>query len=117
MTRRSAACLFCVLLSAFPAITQRKPPARSTSTTTVPSARPPGGSSNPFPSRGTIFLSGKVVLQDGTAPSEPAAIQTVCRGRKKTEAYTDSRGYFSFQFGTPTPSTAAAGIDDIDSSL
>lgn len=115
---RFAACLFCVLFSAIPAISQgRKPPGRSTTTATVPSARPPVGSSNPFPSRGTIFLSGKVVLSDGTTPGEPAAIQTLCRGRKHTETYTDSHGFFSFQFGTSTPSTAAAGIDDVDSSF
>jgi tetratricopeptide (TPR) repeat protein len=74
-------------------------------------------SPNTFPSRGTIFLSGKVVLSDGTPPSEPAAIQTVCNGRKRTETYTDSRGYFSFQFGTQNPNTTAAGIDDVDSSF
>jgi tetratricopeptide (TPR) repeat protein len=65
--------------------------------------------------RGTMFLSGKVVLSDGTSLTEPAAIQTVCKGRKRTETYTDSRGYFSFQFGTQTP-TATAGVDDVDSS-
>ena len=117
MTRRYAACLFSVLFFAIPAISQvRKPPSAST-TTSVPSARPPVGSPNPFPSRGPIFLSGKVVLQDGTPPSEPAAIQTLCRGRKHTETYTDSHGYFSFQLGTLNPATTAAGVDDVDSSF
>ncbi|PYV99712.1 MAG: hypothetical protein DMG89_06860 [Acidobacteria bacterium] len=116
MKHRHAACLFCVLFSLVPAFSQgRKPPARST-TPSVPSRRPMD-SPNTFPSRGTIFLSGKVVLSDGTAPSEPAAIQTVCNGRKRTETYTDSRGYFSFQFGTQNPNTTAAGIDDVDSSF
>jgi tetratricopeptide (TPR) repeat protein len=115
MMRWFAASLFCVLFSSSPAFSQgRKPPARST--TTTPS-RSPMGAPNPFPSRGTIFLSGKVVLADGTALSEPAAIQTVCKGRKRTETYTDSRGYFSFQFGPLNPNTTAAGVDDVDSSL
>ena len=115
MTRRFAASLFCLLFSSIPAFSQgRKPPARST--TTVPS-RTPMGAPNTFPSRGTIFLSGKVVLGDGTALSEPAAIQTVCKGRKRTETYTDSHGFFSFQFGTLNPNTTAAGVDDVDSSF
>ena len=47
-----------------------------------------------------LFLSGRVVLEDGSPPSDHAAVQTVCKGRKHTEAYTDSRGNFSLQFGT-----------------
>jgi tetratricopeptide (TPR) repeat protein len=116
MTRRYAACLFCILFATVPAFTQGRKPPPARSTPTVPS-RPPTDSSNSFPSRGTIFLSGKVVLADGTALSEPAAIQTVCKGRKRTETYTDSRGFFSFQFGTLTPNTTAPGIDDVDSSF
>jgi tetratricopeptide (TPR) repeat protein len=114
MTRWLAATLFCVLFSSIPAFSQgRKTPGRST--TTVPS-RTPMESPTTSSSRGTIFLSGKVVLQDGTSLTEPAAIQTVCKGRKRTETYTDSHGFFSFQFGTQNPSATAAGVDDVDSS-
>lgn len=45
------------------------------------------------------FVSGKVVLADGSELTEPAAIQTVCDGRRRTETYTDSRGGFSFELG------------------
>ena len=46
-----------------------------------------------------IFLSGKVVVADGSPLTEPATIFTICRGVKKTETHTDSHGNFSFQFG------------------
>lgn len=53
---------------------------------------------DPTPST-TIFLSGKVVVEDGSPLTETANIQTICRGQKRTETHTDSHGNFSFQFG------------------
>jgi tetratricopeptide (TPR) repeat protein len=52
----------------------------------------------------TVFVSGRVALDDGTELTEPAAIQTICRGDKHTRTYTDRHGSFSFQLGDPTPS-------------
>jgi tetratricopeptide (TPR) repeat protein len=46
-----------------------------------------------------IFVSGQVVLNDGTPISEPVVIERVCGTRTYREAYTDSHGYFSFQLG------------------
>ena len=46
-----------------------------------------------------IFLSGKVMLDDGTPPAEPVTIERVCNGNPRAEAYTDSKGRFSFQLG------------------
>jgi Flp pilus assembly protein TadD len=46
-----------------------------------------------------VFLSGKVVLEDGTPPAEPAVVERVCNGQAHPEAYTDSKGNFSFQLG------------------
>lgn len=46
-----------------------------------------------------IFLSGKVVLQDGTPPPDSVTIERVCNGIARPEAYTDSKGRFSFQLG------------------
>src|SRR5262249_36392649 len=66
---------------------------------------------------GSLFLTGKVVIDDGTVVTEPVAIQSICRGQKHTEAYTDSRGSFSFQFGSRTTTTAAGLGGDADSSL
>lgn len=54
-----------------------------------------------------LFLSGRVVQEDGSAPSDQAAVQTVCKGRKHTETYTDSHGNFSFQFGTQSSANPA----------
>ena len=46
-----------------------------------------------------IFLSGKVVMPDGTPPGEPVVIERVCNGRSRPETHTDQKGHFSFQFG------------------
>jgi len=49
--------------------------------------------------RGPIFLSGKVMLDSGTPPPESVTIERVCNGTPRAEAYTDSKGRFSFQLG------------------
>ncbi len=59
------------------------------------------------------FLTGKVVLDDGTQLTESATIQTVCRGRRQTVTHTDSHGGFSFELGDRA-STFAAGIGEAD---
>jgi tetratricopeptide (TPR) repeat protein len=46
-----------------------------------------------------IFISGRVMLEDGTAPSEPVVIETVCGTTPRAEGYTDSKGYFSVELG------------------
>src|SRR5687767_4516902 len=46
-----------------------------------------------------IFLSGKVMLEDGTPPPESVTIEMVCNGQVRPQAYTDSKGRFSFQVG------------------
>ena len=56
----------------------------------------PGGGSDPEMSRPNIVLSGKVVMEDGTAIPGTAAVQTLCRGQKRTVTYTDAKGEFSF---------------------
>ena len=63
------------------------------------------------------FISGKVVLDDGTQLTESANIQTICRGHKQTVAHTDSHGGFSFELGDRMSAMAAGiGEADIDSS-
>ena len=85
---------------------------------TGPAAPTTGGTSRPAPSVGTtqngngnntrqnnptdqrpIFISGRVVLNDGTAASGSIAIERVCGTRTYREGFADSRGYFSFQLG------------------
>ena len=88
----------------------------------VTSPNPSGGGANttsPFPGRTTttpgqnpndrmqfpemgprpIFISGKVMMDDGTAPSEQVVIERVCNGSPRPEGYTDSKGNFSFELG------------------
>ncbi len=66
---------------------------------------------NPFPGQNrqdqvgiperpqVMFLSGKVVMEDGTAPPELVLIERVCSGAPRPEGYTDTKGRFSFQLG------------------
>lgn len=42
-----------------------------------------------------VFLSGKVVMDDGTPPPDPVTIQIVCRGIPRAVAYTDGKGNFN----------------------
>jgi tetratricopeptide (TPR) repeat protein len=46
-----------------------------------------------------IYISGKVMIEDGAAISPNVAIERICGGIPKTVAYTDSTGRFSFQWG------------------
>jgi len=46
-----------------------------------------------------VFLSGKVVMDDGSAPPDSVTIERVCGTTVRPEAYTDSKGRFSFQLG------------------
>lgn len=66
-----------------------------TGNTTLP------GNSLPAPQleRQPIFISGSVVVGEGSAPSEPVAIERVCNGRAHKEGYTDSKGRYSIQLG------------------
>jgi tetratricopeptide (TPR) repeat protein len=72
---------------------------------------------NPSGSQSTIFVTGKVVLDDGTELTEPAMIQTICRGQRRTETYSDARGGFSFQFGDSNTGTADAVSDASSSNI
>lgn len=46
-----------------------------------------------------FFLSGKVVVDDGSALTEGASLQINCKGQRLTVSHTDARGQFSFQLG------------------
>jgi len=58
-----------------------------------------------------IFLSGTVVIDDGSALTEVADIQTICKGQKRTETHTDTHGSFSFQFGSLSASSGGMSFD------
>src|SRR5436305_1095648 len=62
-------------------------PTRPTTPTT-----PSPGQQSPFPTdmRRPIFLSGKVLVSDGSLPPDPVTIERVCQGYVRPEGYTDS---------------------------
>jgi tetratricopeptide (TPR) repeat protein len=62
-----------------------------------------------------IFISGKVVLEDGGELTDPVAIQTICKGQRRIETYTDRRGNFYFQLGDPN-AAGQAGFNDASNS-
>ena len=70
----------------------------------------------PFEQR-PIFLSGKVVLEDGTPPPESATIEMVCNGQVRPQAYTDSKGRFSFQVGQQGNVLMDASVSSAASSI
>jgi tetratricopeptide (TPR) repeat protein len=47
----------------------------------------------------TLFLSGRVAMDDGSQPNPNIRIERVCGGIPRLEAHTDSKGRFSFQVG------------------
>jgi tetratricopeptide (TPR) repeat protein len=67
------------------------------STTTFP--QPGTGFPNTQTERQILYISGSVVLQDGTPPPEPVAIEKVCGGSAHKEGYTDSKGHYQIQLG------------------
>jgi tetratricopeptide (TPR) repeat protein len=50
----------------------------------------------------SIYVSGKVLMDDGTPPPEQVVVERVCNGAPRPEGYTDSKGRFSFALGQNT---------------
>jgi hypothetical protein len=122
MTHRFSLCAILTLALTLSGFAQKSPATgtgtRGTPTPTMTPGTMSTGTRAPDTSLGQkAFISGKVVLDDGTEISESASVQTICRGRKQTVAHTDSRGGFSFELGDRI-SAAAAGASsaDVDSS-
>jgi len=72
---------------------------------TVPrSTQPNNNPTTPFPEGNNpyqppIFISGHVVLSDGTPLTDRPKIERVCNGVPIVEAETDKKGHFSFEVG------------------
>ena len=64
----------------------------NTPSTTTPTTQP---TAMPTP----MYVSGRVMLEDGTPPTESVIIETVCNGVSHGQGYTDSKGYFSVELG------------------
>ncbi len=82
------------------------------STPATPSPNPPSNQQNQrFPDqqqqqrqqqqdfRRPIFLSGKLITQDGVPPPESATIELYCNGQARPYGYSDSKGRFSITLG------------------
>jgi tetratricopeptide (TPR) repeat protein len=72
------------------------PPTTTTrpTTTTTPTQQP----TQPTISQ-PIYVSGRVVMENGEPLSETVVIETVCNGSPHAEGYTDMKGYFSIELG------------------
>jgi tetratricopeptide (TPR) repeat protein len=84
--------------------------------TTIPNNIP---NTNPQPNQlpnqlPPIFVSGRVMLEDGTAPDQSVPIELICSsGQPHTEGYADSKGYFSLQLGQPNPGVMPDASEDM----
>lgn len=73
---------------------------------------------SPFPDiqQRPIFISGKVMLEDGTPPPDSVTIERVCNGVIRPEGYTNSKGHFSFELGRNSnimaDASTSVGLDD-----
>ncbi len=73
-------------------------PGRGTTPTPTAPTTTPGQQTQPnMPT--PIFVSGRVLLEDGTPPTEQVVIERVCNGTPHAEGYADSKGYFGFELG------------------
>jgi tetratricopeptide (TPR) repeat protein len=66
----------------------------------IPTTRPTNPSPESTPAPGTvqpIFLTGQVLLEDGTVPTGQVTIERVCHGQSHAIGYADGRGNFSVQ--------------------
>ena len=79
------------------------PPAGSGNAPSTSTTKAPPGISNRPDSTGTLapslYVTGNVVLDDGTPPPDPVTIERVCNGSPHAQGYTDNKGRFSFQIG------------------
>jgi cytochrome c-type biogenesis protein CcmH/NrfG len=94
------------------AMAQQSPPtagggstggSRGDTSNKVPSIKPQPTTPLPQkPNLQSLFITGTVVMEDGTPPPTGAVIERMCGGRTKKEAYVNPTGYFGFQIGGAT---------------
>jgi len=72
---------------------------------------PPPSEMQSHPTYETFYFSGEVRLDDSSPPPEPVGIYRVCNGQSHFEAWTDSKGNFSFEASGNRKSTAQGDAD------
>ena len=55
-----------------------------------------------------LYLSGKVILPDGSPPPELAQMELVCRGQVQPQEYTKEDGSFNFAVGGASAGSISA---------
>jgi tetratricopeptide (TPR) repeat protein len=72
----------------------------TTPSTTAPRQTSPSQTTTPQQLPRPVFITGKVVLDDGTEPPDHVLIERLCAANQvRSEGYTDSKGRFSIQLG------------------
>jgi len=87
----------CLVLSCSVVVAQRPGPKGSAgpaSTMPIPGAD--------VTTRRPIYVTGRVLIEGGLAPTEPIAIERFCNGGLRREGYTDNKGHFQLQLGYVT---------------
>lgn len=83
----------------------------SRGTVSIPN-QAPGNNQPQFPENNQpIFVSGRVLLDDGTPAGSNVVLERVCSTRTFREGYADSKGQFSFQLGGTIGVFADASTD------
>jgi tetratricopeptide (TPR) repeat protein len=106
MQRLSCLCFLLGVVLVFSAAAQKpaadggggtggRPTGGASGTRTTISPRPTMPVEQPRP----LFISGKVVVDDGSELTDRALIQSTCKGRRHIEGNTDSHGNFSIELG------------------
>jgi tetratricopeptide (TPR) repeat protein len=99
----------------FPAFSQIPPNPPGAGTGSNVPWLPPGASADGTPNTNAnrdpppITVTGRVMLDDGTAPTSSVTIESVCGGMSHSEGRTDGRGYFSVQVGQTVGVTGDGG--------
>jgi tetratricopeptide (TPR) repeat protein len=102
-----------------PAPSTPNTPSTPTPGTRTPTPTQPGQQRTPdqlqFPEmQRPMFLSGKVIMEDGTPPPESVTIERICNGVARPEGVTDSKGRFSFELGRNTGMFMDASVSSPD---
>jgi Tfp pilus assembly protein PilF len=74
--------------------------------------QPANGVTTPDFSQHPFFLSGKVTMEDGTAPPDSATIQLVCHGSPRSIGHTDTKGGFSIDLNNHATQMTSADASE-----
>jgi tetratricopeptide (TPR) repeat protein len=61
-----------------------------------------------------MYLQGRVMLDDGTAPPDPVMLMMICNGQPRPQGYSDMKGRFSVTLGQNQQVFADASVGNIN---